>query len=115
MKKASRRATEDLRPKYQRSDFGTLVRGKYAQRVIEATNVVVLDPKVARAFPMIVPSTRHCEGCFAIASPPLAQLPVQHGRAASGAPVNGTLDDFIEDVWRMTDSHVPAGTRRHAG
>jgi len=38
---------------------------------------------------MIVPSTRRCEGCFAIASPPLAQLPVQHGRAASGAPVNG--------------------------
>ncbi len=51
MKKASRRATEDLRPEYQRSDFGALVRGKYAQRVIEATNVVVLDPKVAKAFP----------------------------------------------------------------
>jgi hypothetical protein len=51
MKKASRRATEDLRPEYKRSDFGTLVRGKYAQRVIEATNVVVLDPKVAKAFP----------------------------------------------------------------
>jgi hypothetical protein len=51
MKKASRRATEDLRPVYKRSDFGTLVRGKYAQRVIEATNVVVLGPKVAKAFP----------------------------------------------------------------
>jgi hypothetical protein len=51
MKKASRRATEDLRPEYKRSDFGALVRGKYAQRVIEATNVIVLDPKVAKAFP----------------------------------------------------------------
>ena len=51
MKKASRRASEDLRPVYKRSDFGTLVRGKYARRVIEATNVVVLDPKVAKAFP----------------------------------------------------------------
>src|SRR3990167_6812218 len=51
MKKASRRATEDLRAAYKRSDFGTLVRGKYAQRVIEATNVVVLDAKVAKAFP----------------------------------------------------------------
>jgi hypothetical protein len=38
---------------------------------------------------MIVPSTRRFEGCFDIASPPLVQLPVQHGRAASGAPVNG--------------------------
>ena len=51
MKKASRRATEDLRPEYKRSDFGTLVRGKYAQRVVDVTNVVVLDPKVAKAFP----------------------------------------------------------------
>jgi hypothetical protein len=51
MKKASRRPTNDLRREYKRADFGTLVRGKYAQRVTEATNVVVLDPKVAMAFP----------------------------------------------------------------
>jgi len=51
MKKASRRPTEDLRPEYKRSDFGTLVRGKHAQRLIEATNVVVLEPQVAKAFP----------------------------------------------------------------
>ena len=51
MKKTSRRASEDLRPVYKRSDFGALIRGKYSQRVIEATNVVVLDPKVAKAFP----------------------------------------------------------------
>ena len=51
MKKANRRVSEDLRRVYKRSDFGTLVRGKYAQRVIEATNVVVLDPEVAKAFP----------------------------------------------------------------
>ena len=51
MKKARRRATEDLRSEYKRSDFGTLVRGKYAQRIIESTNVVLLDPKVAEAFP----------------------------------------------------------------
>ena len=51
MKKTSRNATGDLRPEYKRSDFGTLVRGTYAQQVIEATNVVVLDPKVAKAFP----------------------------------------------------------------
>lgn len=51
MRKVSRKATDDMRPEYKRSDFGTLVRGKYAQRVSEATNVVVLDPKVAKAFP----------------------------------------------------------------
>ena len=51
MKRASRKPEDELRPEYKRSDFGTLVRGKYAQRVIEATNVVVLDPQVAKAFP----------------------------------------------------------------
>ena len=51
MKKANRKPTDELRPEYKRSDFGTLVRGKYAQKVAEATNVVVLEPRVAQAFP----------------------------------------------------------------
>jgi len=51
MKKASHKSTDELRPEYKRSDFGTLVRGKYAQRAAESTNVVVLEPQVARAFP----------------------------------------------------------------
>ncbi|HBH01134.1 MAG TPA: hypothetical protein DDZ42_04295 [Candidatus Rokubacteria bacterium] len=51
MRKVSRKPTDELRPEYKRSDFGSLVRGKYAQRVREATNVVVLDPQVAKAFP----------------------------------------------------------------
>lgn len=51
MKKASRKPADDLRPEYKRSDFGALVRGKHARRTAEATNVVVLEPRVARAFP----------------------------------------------------------------
>ena len=51
MRKASRKPTDELRPEYRRSDFGMLVRGKYARRAREATNVVVLDPQVAKAFP----------------------------------------------------------------
>ena len=51
MKKANRKVSDDLRAEYKRSDFKTLVRGKYASRVNEASNVVVLDPQVARAFP----------------------------------------------------------------
>jgi hypothetical protein len=51
MKKANRKPTDELRPDYKSSDFGTLVRGKYAQKVAEATNVVVLEPQVAQAFP----------------------------------------------------------------
>jgi len=51
MKKASQASTEELRPEYTRSDFGQLVRGKYAARVAEGTNVVVLEPEVAEVFP----------------------------------------------------------------
>lgn len=51
MKKASRKAADDLRAEYKRSDFGALVRGKYAERAAGATNVVVLEPQIARAFP----------------------------------------------------------------
>jgi hypothetical protein len=40
-----------MRPEYRRSDFGTLVRGKYAAAVTASSNIVVLEPQVARAFP----------------------------------------------------------------
>jgi len=52
MKKAKQTQNDDLRPEYRRSDFPKgLVRGKYAQRLRESSNIVVLDPQVARAFP----------------------------------------------------------------
>ncbi|MDF0673310.1 MAG: hypothetical protein P0120_03050 [Nitrospira sp.] len=51
MKKGSRKAVDELRPEYRRSDFGKLVRGKYAARFAMETNVVVLEPKLAEAFP----------------------------------------------------------------
>jgi hypothetical protein len=51
MKKANRKAVDELRSEYKRSDFGMLVRGKYAARLAKQTNIVVLDPEVAEAFP----------------------------------------------------------------
>jgi len=42
---------DELRSEYKRSDFGRLERGKYAARVAAETNVVVLEPEVAEAFP----------------------------------------------------------------
>ena len=51
MKKANHPSTEELRPEYARSDFAELVRGKYAARVAAETNVIVLEPEVAEAFP----------------------------------------------------------------
>ena len=51
MKKANGKRGDELRSEYKRSDFGQLVRGKHAQRSTHQSNIVVLDPQVARAFP----------------------------------------------------------------
>ncbi len=52
MKKAKRTNKDELRAEYKRSDFPKgLVRGKYAERLRESSNIVVLEPEVARAFP----------------------------------------------------------------
>jgi hypothetical protein len=51
MKKAEPKTDDELRPEYQRSDFGTMVRGKYAARMAASTNIVVLEPEVAKVFP----------------------------------------------------------------
>jgi hypothetical protein len=52
MKKDNAPDSDELRPEYKRSDFpGGLVRGKYAKRLKESSNIVVLRPEVADAFP----------------------------------------------------------------
>ena len=51
MKKAKPTRRDELRPEYKGSDFGKMVCGKYAGRIAASTNVVVLDPEVAEAFP----------------------------------------------------------------
>lgn len=42
---------DDLRPEYDFSKMQCGVRGKYVERYRAGTNVVLLDPDVARAFP----------------------------------------------------------------
>ena len=52
MKKAKESELNDWgQPEYKRADLGALVRGKYAKRIRESTNVIVLDPRVAKVFP----------------------------------------------------------------
>jgi hypothetical protein len=51
MKKAKSELHDWGQSDYKRSDLGQLVRGKYAKRIRESTNVVVLDAQVAKAFP----------------------------------------------------------------
>ena len=51
MKRANSTSADELRSEYARSDFGRLVRGKYAARIAAETNVIVLEPEVAEVFP----------------------------------------------------------------
>jgi hypothetical protein len=52
MKKNKEPDKNELRVEYKRSDFpGGLVRGKYAIRMKESSNIIVLKPEVAQVFP----------------------------------------------------------------
>ena len=48
MKKAK---SEELRPEYRREDLGPGVRGKYFESYQKGTNLVLLSPDLAQAFP----------------------------------------------------------------
>jgi hypothetical protein len=48
MKKNRSSSTDEMKDEY---DFTSGVRGKYASRLAEGSNVVVLDPDVAEVFP----------------------------------------------------------------
>jgi len=50
MKKPETDLTDDLRPEYKRSDFGKMVRGKYADALNAESNVVVLEPDLSKVF-----------------------------------------------------------------
>jgi hypothetical protein len=52
MKKVSQTDKDELRAEYKRSDFlEGFVRGECASRIRESSNIVVLTPEVAEAFP----------------------------------------------------------------
>jgi hypothetical protein len=51
MKKDKPVASDDLRPEYRREDLGKGVRGKYFAAYQKGTNLVLLNPDIAKAFP----------------------------------------------------------------
>ena len=51
MKKIELEEEDDLRPEYDFSQMKGGVRGKYVERYREGTNLVLLDPDIAVAFP----------------------------------------------------------------
>ncbi len=51
MKKAKSAVGDDLRPEHRREDLGKGVHGKYFSSYQEGSNLVLLNPGVAQAFP----------------------------------------------------------------
>ena len=46
-----KKAEDELRPHYKRSDFPKLERGQFYKEAAKGTSVVLLDPDLAKAFP----------------------------------------------------------------
>jgi hypothetical protein len=51
MKKAKKNSDNGMRAEYKRSDFKKLERGKFYKQVTTKSNVVILQPQIAEAFP----------------------------------------------------------------
>jgi hypothetical protein len=46
-----KKANDEMRPEYKRSDFTKMERGKFYKAAIKGTSVALLDPAIAKAFP----------------------------------------------------------------
>ena len=51
MKKTSPKKSDEMRSGYKRSDFQWLERGRYADRVVKDSNIVVIDDDLRKPFP----------------------------------------------------------------
>lgn len=71
---------DELRPEYDFAQMKGGIRGKYVQRYREGTNLVLLDPDVAQAFPndeavnealrLLIQITQHQPSTNTIVQPP---------------------------------------------
>lgn len=83
MKKAKGAARDEMRTEYRREDFpGGLTRGKYAARIKASSNIVVLEPEVAAAFPTDAAVNDALRSLIAIAKASTAKRRRSNGRGA---------------------------------
>ena len=87
-KESMKRRRDELRPEYDLARLKGGVRGKYYQRAAAGTNLVLLEPDVARAFPDSDAVNRRFACCRRQSTPaakrPVNRPPVPH--AAGGRP-----------------------------
>lgn len=61
-------AEDEMRAEYRREDLGKGVRGKYYARYSKGTNLVLLDDRVAKAFPTAEAVNEALLGLLSLAS-----------------------------------------------
>ena len=82
--KRVRSTSDELRAEYKRSDFKKLERGKYYERIMKSSNVVVLDAEVAAVFPNSTAVNRALRSLLEV-----AEHPDWPGRAGGAGPQSG--------------------------
>jgi hypothetical protein len=60
--------SDEMRAEYRWENLGPLVRGKYAARYAKATNIVVIDPALTKAFPNTEAVNEALRGALALAA-----------------------------------------------
>ncbi|MEO7724212.1 MAG: hypothetical protein ABIU29_05920 [Chthoniobacterales bacterium] len=87
MKKVNKKNDADMPAEY---DFSHGVRGQYAHRYAQGSNVVVLEPDVARAFPNAEAVNSSLRA--------LAQIISQAKACASEVGIRGAAPEVIEEL-----------------
>jgi len=62
-----KKAKDEMRKAYKRSDFSKLERGRFYDEVHQGTSVALLDPTIAKAFPTSKAVNEALHGLLAIA------------------------------------------------
>ena len=75
----------EIRAEYQRDELGKGIRGKYLERFSKGTNLVLLDDRVAKAFPTAEAVNEALLGLMALASSTMQRKTIPNRRAKDGS------------------------------
>ena len=73
--------SDELRPEYRREDLGQGIRGKYFESYQKGTNLILLNPDVAKVFPTEAAVNEALRSLIAVARKSTGLSPHSTGRA----------------------------------
>jgi len=94
-----KKAKDEMRPEYKRSDFARLERGKFYAEVAKGTAVALLDPPIAKAFPT-------SKGCKRRLAGPV-------GTHRANIIRNNAVNRAVETRWRYAVASVAGAGYRN--